>query len=112
MSNGSDEIVWRNRHTFAVEKRIQVYGNMESVVQLNELELIDGKLIANIYTDKRLVEFDTTSGKVISFIDCSALVIGQPVGVDYLNGIAHDPVSGKIVITGKLWPSLYEVSFK
>ena len=112
MSNGSDEIVWRNRQTFAVEKRIQVYGNMESVVQLNELELIDDKLIANIYTDKRLVEFDTTSGKVISFIDCSSLVIGQPVGVDYLNGIAHDPISGKTVITGKLWPSLYEVSFK
>lgn len=112
MSNGSDEIVWRNRHTFAVEKRIQVYGNLESVVQLNELELIEGHLFANIYTDKKLVEFDTTSGKVISFIDCSSLVIEQPVGVDYFNGIAFDPLTGKIIVTGKLWPSLYEVSFE
>ena len=112
MSNGSDEIVWRDRHTFEVVKKIHVFGDVDSVVQLNELELFNGKLYANIYTDSKIVEVDPKTGKVLAYIDCSEIVNAQPIGVDYLNGIAYDSLSNKIVMTGKLWPTLYEVSFE
>lgn len=112
MSNGSDEIVWRNRHTFEVVKKIHVFDDKSSAVQLNELELINGSLYANIYTDSKIVEIDPATGKVLAYIDCSSIVKEQPIGVDYLNGIAYDSITDRIVMTGKLWPTLYEVSFE
>lgn len=112
MSNGSDEIVWRNRNTFEVERKIHVFDDKSSAVQLNELELINGKLFANIYTDSKIIEIDPSNGKILTYIDCSTIVDEQPIGVDYLNGIAYDSISNAIVMTGKLWPTLYEVSFE
>ena len=112
MTNGSDEIVWRNKNTFAVEKSIQIFDDRSSLTQLNEIELIEGSLYANIYTDNRLVEIDTLSGKILSYVDCSSLVLEQPAGVDYFNGIAFNQLSNKIYVTGKLWPTLYEVTFE
>lgn len=112
MSNGSDKIVWRDPKTFQVVKEIQVFSNESSIGRLNELELIDGRLFANIYTDSKLVEIDTTSGKVLSFIDASELVKEQPATVDYLNGIGYKKETNQIFLTGKLWPSIYEVTFE
>ncbi|MEO9533630.1 MAG: glutaminyl-peptide cyclotransferase [Crocinitomicaceae bacterium] len=112
MSNGSDKIVWRDPKTFAITKEIQVVSDQSGIGNLNELELINGSLFANIYTDNKLVEIDTATGKVLSFIDASEIVIDQPIGVDYLNGIAHNKAAGKTYLTGKLWPSLYEVTFE
>ena len=111
MSNGSDEIVWRNRNNFEVVKKIHVFDDKSSAVQLNELEMINGRLYANIYTDSKIVEIDPSNGKIMSYIDCSSIVNEQPIGVDYLNGIAYDSLTNRIVMTGKLWPTLYEVSF-
>lgn len=113
MTNGSSEVVWRNSQTFEITKKLDIFSNDTDLNQLNELELINGNLYANIYMDNRIVEIDTTNGKVISFIDCSALVSdGQVVGADVLNGIAHNPETAKTYLTGKLWPTLYEVTFK
>lgn len=110
MSNGSSEIVWRDPETFLITKKLQVFDDQSNVGQLNELELINGSLYANIYTDNRIVEIDTTTGKVLSYIDFSSLVNEQPVTADYFNGISSD--NGKIYVTGKLWPNLYEVKFE
>ena len=110
MSNGSSEIVWRDASTFAITKKIEVFDDQSNVGQLNELALISGSLYANIYTDSRIVKIDTTTGKVVSYVDFSALVSEQPTSVDFLNGIAEN--EGKIYITGKLWPNLYEVKFE
>ena len=112
MTNGTDEVVWRDPRTFKITKRIHAYGDQTNYPKLNELELINGHLFANIYTDSKIVEIDTANGKVLSEIDCSSFVNKQPFGVDYLNGIAHDPVSGKTYLTGKLWPNMYEVTFE
>ncbi len=112
MSNGSDQVVWRNRHTFEEVRKIHVFDNQSSAVQLNELELINGRLFANIYTDSKIVEVDPETGKVIAYIDCSEIVNEQPIGVDYLNGIAYDSISNTILMTGKLWPTMYQVSFE
>ena len=113
MSNGSDKIVWRNTNNFQIEKTITVCDHETSVASLNELELINGDIYANIYMEKKLVQFDSTSGKVISYIDCGRVYNDayQP-GMDVLNGIAYNPLTEKIYLTGKWWSKLYEVEFK
>jgi glutamine cyclotransferase len=112
MSNGTDKIVWRDPKTFQVTKEIQVYSDQSGIGNLNELELINGSLYANIYTDNKYVEIDTATGKVLSYIDAAEIVNEQPIGVDYLNGIAYKKETNQIFVTGKLWPSLYEVIFE
>ena len=112
MSNGSSEIVWRDPRTFKVVKKIEVFDDQAEVAQLNELELIDGYLYANMYTDNRLVKIDTVTGKVLSYIDFTDLVNEQPPAVDYFNGIAFDPENRKLYVTGKLWPKLYEIKIQ
>jgi len=112
MSNGSSDIVWRNPETFAIERSIQVFDNAISLGNLNELELINGNLFMNIYTENRLAEVDTATGKVLTYIDCAALKkAGFEPGSDVLNGITHNPLTGKIYMTGKWWPKLFEVKF-
>ena len=110
MSNGSDEIVWRDPRTFQVTKTIHIFDNQSNVAQLNELALIEGDLYANIYMDSKIARIDTASGKVLGYINCAPLVNAQPDGVDVINGIAYN--DGKIYLTGKWWPNLYEVSFE
>lgn len=113
MSNGDSEIVWRNRETFEVVKSIQVFDESQSIGNLNELELINGNLFVNIYQDTKIVEVDTATGKVLSYIECQNLVTdAKDIGNDVLNGIAYNPATGKIYVTGKLWPKLYEVKFE
>ena len=78
---------------------------------LNELEYIDGKIWANVYTTDLIVVINPADGKVEASIDCSGLLprsLRKPE-TDVLNGIAHDSATGKIYLTGKNWPRLYEV---
>ncbi|MBI3136677.1 MAG: glutaminyl-peptide cyclotransferase [Bacteroidetes bacterium] len=113
MTNGSNEIVWRNRHTFAIEKKIYAFTNESDVSALNELELINGTLYINVYQEDRIIAVDTATGKVIQEIDCSSISSdGRTPGADVLNGIAYNPETGKTYITGKWWPKLYEVKFE
>ena len=109
MTNGSSEIVWRDPRTFEIVKKLDVFNDQSSVGNLNECELIDDRLFVNIYTENIIVEVDTANGKVLREIDCSRLVNEQPIGVDYLNGIAYHEASQKLYITGKWWPKLYQV---
>lgn len=113
MSNGTDQIVWRDPKTFEIVKSIYVFDNAFSLGQLNELELIDGNLFLNVYTENRIAEIDTATGKVLTYIDCNDLVkdASEP-GMDVLNGIAHNPATGKTYMTGKWWSKLYEVKFE
>ena len=78
---------------------------------LNELEYIDGKIWANVYTTDLIVIINPADGQVEATVDCSGLLpakLRKP-DTDVLNGIARDPATGKIYLTGKRWPRLYEV---
>lgn len=113
MTNGESEIVWRNPSTFEIEKVIYAFDNQNGLRNLNEIELINGKLYINVYTENRVIEVDTASGKILSTIDCNSLALeGEVSGSNVLNGIAHDPITGKTYMTGKLWPKLFEVKFE
>lgn len=113
MSNGSSKIVWRNPKTFEIVKEISVFDNQTEVVNLNELELIEGNLYVNLYQENKIAKVDTSSGKVLAYIDCHDLAMdARELGNDVLNGIAHNPETGKTYMTGKWWSKLYEVYFE
>jgi glutamine cyclotransferase len=113
MTNGTSEIVWRDPRTFEVEKTIYAFADQQDYQSLNEIELINDKLFANVYTTNTIIEIDTTSGKVLSLISCDNLALeGRVNGADVLNGIAYNPLTKKTYLTGKLWPKLFEVTFE
>lgn len=78
---------------------------------LNELEYIDGKVWANVYTSDEIVIINPKNGKVEGVIDCRGLLPKEQrkPSTDVLNGIAYNPETGKIYLTGKNWPKLYEI---
>lgn len=112
MSNGSSILQKRDPETFDVISEIHVMDNQQELVYLNELEYFEDKIYANIYQQNVIAEIDPTNGKVTAYIDCSKAyneVSGS--GIDVLNGIAYQKETGRIFITGKWWPKLFEVSF-
>lgn len=110
MSNGTSTIVWRNPRTFEIERKIDVFGNEQDIPALNELELIDGDLYCNVYQQNYLVQVDTTTGKLLAYIDCAGIVReGMDINANVLNGIAYNQATKKLYLTGKLWPKLFEV---
>jgi len=78
---------------------------------LNELEYIDGKIWANVYTRDEILIINPDNGRVEGIVDCSGLLPARDrdLRTDVLNGIAHDPVSGKTYLTGKYWKKLFEI---
>jgi glutamine cyclotransferase len=89
-----------------------VYDNKKKVDQLNELEYINGEIWANIWQSDLIARIDPLTGRVNSYIDLSSLFPDskrREVNADVLNGIAWDSQSGRIFVTGKRWPKLYEI---
>lgn len=111
MSNGTEELSFRDPESFSITRTIQVYNNQGPVINLNELEYIDGMIYANVWMTNRVVVIDPKTGKVMKEIDASALAISGKGNGDALNGIARNPENGKIYITGKYWSKLFEVEF-
>lgn len=110
MSDGSERITFRNPTSFSIERTIEVYDNKGPIDRLNELEFIDGKIYANVYTTKQIVVIDPETGRVIATIDGSELEKeGRGFG-DVMNGIAQN--EGKIYMTGKNWDKLFEVNLE
>lgn len=111
VSDGSPNIFFRNPHSFALTSRVQVTDHIGVVDGLNELEWIDGEIWANIWRWNFIARIDPTTGKVVGWIRLGGLVPtpdrAHPVGV--LNGIAYDSANGRIFVTGKNWPHLYEI---
>ena len=108
MSDGSDVLQFRNATTFEVESTLNVTLNNESLGQLNELEMYDGLLLANVYQTEQIVGIDLSSGVVVWNINASGL---KTEGGEVLNGIAHDASTNSLWITGKYWSKMYNISF-
>ena len=108
MSDGSDVLQFRNATTFEVESTLYVTLNNESLGQLNELEMYDGLLLANVYQTEQIVGIDLSSGVVVWNINASGL---KTEGGEVLNGIAHDASTNSLWITGKYWSKMYNISF-
>lgn len=112
MSDGSDTLTYRDPSTFKVWKTVSVRMAGDPLYNLNELEYAEGYVYANVWQKEYLVRIDPESGKVDTVIDASSLPYESGIpGEDVLNGIAYLPERETFLLTGKLWPELYEVKF-
>jgi glutamine cyclotransferase len=112
MSNGSDRLTFRDRTTFAPLGEVAVSLDGAPVSQLNELECVAGEVYANVWQTDTIVRIDPDTGTVTARIDASGLLDeAERAQADVLNGIAHDPAAGTFLLTGKLWPAMFEVRF-
>lgn len=113
MSDGTEFLYYLDPETLTQVKRLQVCNNKGTVINLNELEYINGEIWANIWTTDTIVKIDPKTGKIVAEIDLNGLLssnlINQKTPADVLNGIAYDSVKNKIYVTGKLWPKLFEI---
>ena len=112
MSDGTNILTYLNPNTYKLVKKLQVYDNQNPVIYLNELEYSEGFIYANLWTTNLIVKIDPKTGKVVSKIDVEGILnmnSNHSKQVDVLNGIAIDPVTKKMYITGKLYPKLFEI---
>ena len=109
-SDGSDALKVLDPNTFRVVRTIPVRMNGEPISMINELEAIDGYVFANLWTTRYIVGIDPATGNADVIIDLESLPAPQTANPDaVLNGIAWDPATRRMFVTGKLWDKLYEV---
>jgi glutamine cyclotransferase len=112
MSDGTSNITYLNPNTFQTVKTLNVFDNNGPVSNVNELELVRGYLYANQWQTDYILKIDTSTGKVVGRLDLGPIAAearNKFSGSEVLNGIAYNPASGLLYVTGKLWPSIYEI---
>ncbi len=114
LSDGSAQLSVRRPEDFAELRRITVRSDRGPVAQLNELEWVDGRILANVWGTDHIAQIDPDSGCVVGWLDLSELWPHglRPASADVLNGIAWQASSGHLWVTGKLWPRLYELKLE
>lgn len=112
MSNGSDQLTVRDPDTFVVRQTIPVTLDGQPVVRLNELECVGSTIFANIWQTDTIVQIDKVTGQVVASIQADGLLTPEEAAAtDVLNGIVYLPATDTFLITGKLWPAMFEVRF-
>ena len=110
MSDGTATLRFLDPQTFAVTRRVQVADGGVPVRDLNELEFIDGQVYANVWLTDRIAIIAPDTGRVAGWINLAGLMARSAVSGDaVLNGIAWDAQRKRLFVTGKLWPSLFEI---
>ncbi|UEC41211.1 glutaminyl-peptide cyclotransferase, partial [Methanothrix sp.] len=112
MSDGSDALYFLDPNDYSLQGSIRVTADGEPVKGLNELEYINDMIYANLWPSTWIAIISPDTGEVTGRIDLSGIMDegGIPKRrVDVLNGIAYDPSEGRLFVTGKLWPSLFEI---
>ena len=109
MSDGTSQIRFVDPGNFQTVRTISVRDQQGSpLTNINELEYINGEIYANVWLTDRVARIDPSTGLVVAWIDFTGLL---PAGTsaDVLNGIAYDSATTHLLVTGKLWPYLFEV---
>ena len=114
LSDGTNRIRFLDPDNFQVTKTIAVLDGHAAVQEINELEYVQGEIYANIWHDDRIARIDPKTGKVVGWINLAGLLARGEVQDEeaVLNGIAYDEASGRLFVTGKLWPKLFEIRLK
>ena len=111
MSDGTPEIRVLNPESLKEVRRIKVHDGTSPVAELNELEIINGEIFANVWQTDRIARISPHTGKVVGWIDLSGILSPMyrrtPDAV--LNGIAYDAQGKRLFVTGKLWPNIFEI---
>lgn len=112
MSDGTNNLTFINTNNLKTFRKVSVFENNTAVPNLNELEYVKGYLFANVYGTCKIVKIDISTGLVVGSIDLSSLcyeVLNKFSGSLELNGIAFDNKKNTFLITGKMWPNVYEI---
>lgn len=112
MSDGSDSLRVLSPATFAVRRIIHVRYKGAPLYQLNELEYVNGDVLANVYQSNWVLRIDPGSGDVREVLDFADLYPDRPASAEVMNGIAFIPHSGLLLLTGKMWPVLFQVRLR
>ena len=118
MSDGSATLRFLDPSTFEVQRTITVRDGDREVAKLNELEMVKGEIYANVWETTSIARIDPATGTVTGWIRLDGIFTdsdrrrylkpGQQV--DVMNGIAYDEAANRLVVTGKWWPRLYEIT--
>ena len=110
-SDGTATLRFRDPGTFKETRHIVVKEGAKTINRLNELEYIKGEIYANIWHEDRIARISPQDGHVIGWIDLSGLLpASQKInGESVLNGIACDAQHDRIFVTGKQWPTIFEI---
>ena len=115
MSDGTNKIYFLNPETQKMERSINVYSDTNAIPEINELEWINGKIWANIYQKDVVVIINPENGAVESVINFSDLKTKNTKTLldgEVLNGIAYNPTTKTVFITGKDWDKMFEIKLK
>lgn len=111
LSNGTATLRFLDPVTFREVRRVAVKDHGSPVTELNELEYVRGQIYANVWHTDRIARISPANGQVLGWIDLSGLLppSQHPDPEAVLNGIAYDAARDRLFVTGKLWPSLFEI---
>jgi glutamine cyclotransferase len=111
MSDGTDTLRFWEPVRFTEVKRVHVHDHGRPIRFINELEYIKGEIYANVWGTDYIAIISPQSGETTGWIDLKALVekSGRARPDDVLNGIAYDRIGGRLFVTGKRWPKLFEI---
>lgn len=111
MSDGTSEIRVLDAERLTEKRRFTVRDGDKPIDQLNELEYVEGEIFANVWQTDRIARISPQSGKVLGWINLKGLL--SPMyrldGGAVLNGIAYDPLRKRLFVTGKFWPTIFEI---
>ena len=114
-TDGSNNIYFLDKNTYQKIGGIQVYDDKGPIPELNELEIVDGKIYVNVYTQNYFLIVDEKTGAVEGKVDLTGLLPNNYFKTDYaignnvLNGIAYDKVGERLFVTGKKWPNVFQI---
>ena len=109
MSDGSDSLRILSPVTFAVQRVVHVRYQGGPLRKLNELEYIKGEVLANVYETNWVLRIDPATGEVRELLDFTDLYPKRAAGAEVMNGIALSPDGEQLLLTGKLWPLMFQV---
>jgi glutamine cyclotransferase len=111
ISNGSAVLTWLEPGKEGIADAIYVHEGDRLVEGLNELEYVEGRVLANVWPSDCVAEIDPHNGRVTGWIDLSGLFPhkSRPNWTAVLNGIAYNSVQKRLFVTGKFWPYIYEI---
>jgi glutamine cyclotransferase len=117
MSDGTDVLQLRDAATFDVVRRVAVRRLGVPLDRLNELECVGDDVFANVWGLRHIARIHMPTGDVTQWIDTAGLLehadpTADLSGIDVLNGIAYLPERSHLLLTGKLWPNLFEVELR
>lgn len=111
MSDGTATLRFLDPTTCRESHRVTVTGPHGPVAGLNELEFVGDALYANVWRTETVAIIDPADGRLRGWLRLDGIlpVVFRREDTAEMNGVAHDPATGRLFVTGKRWPRLFEI---